>query len=75
MLGIVAKGRGQCLRSMTYVQEVRITSKNPLGLEKGHVPSFSSTNEVMKYIQANSPSMIYNILYFELSLIYYLYFY
>ncbi|XP_059289175.1 uncharacterized protein LOC132042661 [Lycium ferocissimum] len=48
--------------TMSIDQGIRPMNKNPLILEKWHmqtnIPSFSSTDQVMKYIQANSTSMV-----------------
>ncbi|XP_070031024.1 uncharacterized protein [Nicotiana tomentosiformis] len=58
----VAKGRGRRLRSMCSlgVSGLGPTNKNSLVLKKGHVqtdiPSFSSIDDVMQYIQQNSMS-------------------
>ncbi|KAG5602191.1 hypothetical protein H5410_033561, partial [Solanum commersonii] len=54
--GVVAKGRGKGLRSMSNAQGVRTMNKNYLSVEKGHIPSFSSTDELMQYIKTNSSS-------------------
>ncbi|MCE2055066.1 hypothetical protein HAX54_041876, partial [Datura stramonium] len=50
----IAKGRGRKLKSMSNAQRMRTTNKNHLVLEKGHIPSFSSIEELMRYIQTNS---------------------
>ncbi|KAK6802873.1 hypothetical protein RDI58_000657 [Solanum bulbocastanum] len=55
--GAIGKGRGKGLRSMPNAQGVRTMNKNYLSVEKGHIPSFSSTNELMQYIKTNSSSM------------------
>lgn len=34
-------------------QGVRTMKKNYLSVEKGHIPSFSSTEELMQYIKTN----------------------
>ncbi|XP_016506409.1 uncharacterized protein LOC107824179 [Nicotiana tabacum] len=58
------KGRGRGLRSMCSlgVSGMGPTNKNPLVFEKGHmktnIPSFSSTDDVMQYIQKNSASAL-----------------
>ncbi|KAH0669983.1 hypothetical protein KY285_025786 [Solanum tuberosum] len=51
---VVAKGRGKGLRSMSNARGVRTMNKNYLSVEKGHVPSFSSTEELMQYINSSS---------------------
>ncbi|WMV26200.1 hypothetical protein MTR67_019585 [Solanum verrucosum] len=53
---VVAKGRGKGLRSMSNAQGVRTMNKNYLSVEKGHILSFSSTEELMQYIKTNSSS-------------------
>ncbi|WMV07748.1 hypothetical protein MTR67_007374 [Solanum verrucosum] len=53
---VVAKGRGKGLRSMSNAQGVRTMNKTYLSVEKGHIPSFSSTDELMQYIKTNSSS-------------------
>ncbi|KAH0728076.1 hypothetical protein KY284_003941 [Solanum tuberosum] len=53
---VVAKGRGKGLRSMSNARGVRTMNKNYLSVEKGHIPSFSSTEELMHYIKTNSSS-------------------
>ncbi|WMV20184.1 hypothetical protein MTR67_013569 [Solanum verrucosum] len=53
---VVAKGRGKGLRSMSNAQGVRTMNKNYLSVEKGHIPSFPSTDELMQYIKTNSSS-------------------
>ncbi|MCD9637930.1 hypothetical protein HAX54_021481, partial [Datura stramonium] len=50
----IAKGRRQGLRSMSNSQGMQTTFKSHLVLEKGHIPSFSSTDELMQYNQINS---------------------
>ncbi|KAG5611638.1 hypothetical protein H5410_022919 [Solanum commersonii] len=54
--GVVAKGRGKGLRSMPNARGVRTMNKNYLSVEKGHIPSFSSTEKLMQYIKTNSSS-------------------
>ncbi|XP_033517330.1 uncharacterized protein [Nicotiana tomentosiformis] len=60
----VVKGQGRGLRSMCSlgVSGLGPTNKNSLVLEKGDVqtdiPSFSSTDDVMQYIQQNSMSAL-----------------
>ncbi|XP_070051394.1 uncharacterized protein [Nicotiana tomentosiformis] len=60
----VVKGQGRGLRSMCSlgVSGLGPTNKNSLVLEKGDVqtdiPSFSSTDDVMQYIQQNSMSTL-----------------
>ncbi|KAG5605021.1 hypothetical protein H5410_026513 [Solanum commersonii] len=53
---VVAKGRGKGLRSMSNARGVRTMNKNYLSVEKGHISSFSSTEELMQYIKTNSSS-------------------
>ncbi|KAH0724840.1 hypothetical protein KY284_000705 [Solanum tuberosum] len=53
---VVAKGQGKGLRSMSNARGVRTMNKNNLSVEKGHIPSFSSTEELMQYIKTNSSS-------------------
>ncbi|KAH0759776.1 hypothetical protein KY290_023269 [Solanum tuberosum] len=53
---VVAKGRGKGLRSMSNARGVRTMNKNYLSVDKGHIPSFSSTEELMQYIKTNSSS-------------------
>ncbi|KAG5609266.1 hypothetical protein H5410_020547 [Solanum commersonii] len=53
---IYQKGRGKGLRSMSNAQGVRTMNKNYLSVEKGHIPSFLSTDELMQYIKTNSSS-------------------
>ncbi|KAH0755135.1 hypothetical protein KY290_025405 [Solanum tuberosum] len=53
-MSVVAKGRGKGLRSMSNARGVRTMNKNYLSVEKGHVPSFSSTEELMQYINLSS---------------------
>ncbi|WMV32677.1 hypothetical protein MTR67_026062 [Solanum verrucosum] len=53
---VVAKGRGKGLRSMSNARGVRTMNKNYLRVQKGHIPSFSSTKELMQYIKTNSSS-------------------
>ncbi|KAK6786968.1 hypothetical protein RDI58_015493 [Solanum bulbocastanum] len=55
--GAIEKGRGKCLRSMSNAQGLRTMNKNYSSDEKGHIPSFSSTDELMQYIKTNSSSM------------------
>ncbi|KAH0652796.1 hypothetical protein KY289_030474 [Solanum tuberosum] len=50
------QGRGKGLKSMSNGQGVRTMNKNYLSVEKGHIPSFSSTDELMQYIKTNSSS-------------------
>nr|XP_016473422.1 PREDICTED: uncharacterized protein LOC107795295 isoform X2 [Nicotiana tabacum] len=62
--GAVTKGRGRGLRFMCSlgVSEMGPTNKKPLVFEKGHmqtnIPSFSSTDNIMHYIQKNSASAL-----------------
>ncbi|KAK6791413.1 hypothetical protein RDI58_010494 [Solanum bulbocastanum] len=51
---VVAKGQGKGLRSMSNAQGVRTMNKNYLSVEKGHIPSFTYTDELMQYIKTNS---------------------